>query len=194
MTKNEILDRIRDGITRRSIIKIRIMILHKEHYDGIIKLKKSLRTLMQKKSDFHKRKNGFYNKEIEIFIYKESSNIDTFGSTLFFVESKEDADVIYEAIIEFLNKYYTKKSYYITGYFIARGYDVIKKELNYYEYIIHLMKNKMNFKSKVFETEVEAWEEIRTRLNDEINAKEEEIKKLKEERKRAEMTLKNLNI
>lgn len=189
MTKSMILKELEEKLTKGhqtiQCISKRIFIFYKEDFQGIIKLKKEFRLLTKKYDDFYKRSNGFYNKDLDIFLYKDNENIDTFLATVFYVDNEKDADVIADAMLDFINIFYDRKTYYIVS-LNSQNYKIDEEKLNIYEHLRKCVSKGTNVLG-IFNNQNDAYKTILEHLDNRIQESEKELLNLK--RKRIQFSL-----
>lgn len=164
MTKNEMEKHLLKSVNVSPVINEKILIIYKEDFKGIVELKKELRILTRKHEDFYKRNNGFYNRNIDIFLCNEKESIDSFLAITFFINSEEEAANIKDVMLKFINDFYNRTTCYtveFTSDFL--NYKVNKHELNDIEFAAKSEQIRYNKKSGIvmrpqdlFETELEA--------------------------------------
>lgn len=116
MTKNEMEAYLKKSVNVSTVISEKIIIFYKQDFKGIIELKKELRLLTKKYEDFYKRVNGFYNNNISIHLHKDNEAIDTFAAITFFSNTEEEAKDIKEVIINFIDSFYRRETYYTISF------------------------------------------------------------------------------
>lgn len=164
MTKSEMKEHLKKRVNVSSVINEKIIVFYKQDFKGIVELKKELRLLTKKYEDFYKRVDGFYNKNISIHLHKEKDSIDTFLATTFFINTEEEADSIKEAIIEFVESFYNRQTFYTVSFSSDFfNYKINSIELNEIELKAAsdeiILNRKSNNKTKpqdLFDTELEA--------------------------------------
>ena len=164
MTKSEMKEHLKKRVNVSSVINEKIIVFYKQDFKGIVELKKELRLLTKKYEDFYKRVDGFYNKNISIHLHKENDSIDTFLATTFFINTEEEADSIKEVIIEFVESFYNRQTFYTVSFSSDFfNYKINFIELNEIELKAAsdeiILNRKSNNKTKpqdLFDTELEA--------------------------------------
>lgn len=181
MEKDTILRDIREKLINQSLYR-KFFIFYNDEYESIITLKKELRLLTKKYSDFHKRNNGFYNSYIDIFLSKETMYTDKYNDIIFFVNNETDAIIIKEVILKFLETFYDRKTYYRIMDSSIKGYYIQEESLNFYEYqkMCKDLKILLGERFGIFSTKEEAYNKILETIDKKIINKEKELENLKE--------------
>lgn len=107
---------MKKSVNVSTVISEKIIIFYKQDFKGIIELKKELRLLTKKHEDFYKRVNGFYNNNISIHLHRDNEAIDTFAAITFFINTEEEAKDIKEVIINFIDSFYRRETYYTISF------------------------------------------------------------------------------
>lgn len=183
MTKETVFKEINDKLHERYWGYQRFMVVHNQEYKGITLLKKTLRKLTHEKPDFYKREYGFYNSNIEIFICNSNHHdVSTSGAMCFFANNEEDAQAIAEAIIEVMNRFYNRTTYYTVNLkddFC--DYVVEEHQYNEYEVMKEYRKRKGHMGiNDIFEERVKAEQAIYSHLGAMIHEEEKKLRRLKQ--------------
>lgn len=169
---------------------LHFIIITKEEYPSISKLKQKLRELTHVHTDFFKRANGFYNDVLSFSFFKEGSRPATNApSSAYHIDSEDMASALADGVLKFLKKYYEKKTYYAIKSCGDGDYVLKTFELNEFEFMRKLESlGRVQCDSifDIFEDETEAWRSVYRHISNELSKIYKNARYLKKKQKEIE--------